>query len=105
MIGLGLIGWKIEGRQDAAQEQPGSELAGDEVGVFALPAETRLGRQRLFHQRGRVDEHAVLAAQAGLHAVREVLEPALDQLVIVAALGVDRDEARGSCSSSPSSGS
>ena len=40
-----------------AEEQPGAVLAGDEIGVLALPADAGVLRQRLFHQRRGINEH------------------------------------------------
>ena len=78
-----------------AQEQPGAELAADQVGVLALPAQAGALGQRLLHQRRGVDEHLQLAAEARGHPAGQLLQPPLDQLVIVVALGVDRDRRRG----------
>ena len=62
-----------------------------EHGVLALPADpSRLG-QRLFHQRGGIDEHLDLGPGAPRQQARQLLELALDQLVIVAVAGIDGD--------------
>ena len=70
------------------------KLAGDQVGVLALPAQPRRLRQRLLQQRRGVDEHLHLAHRAAVHPAGQLLQPALDQLVIVAVARVDRDVAR-----------
>ncbi len=90
-----LLGWgvrlQLQVGQHRAQEQPGAMLSRDQIGVLALPAEAgRLG-QGLFHQGRGVDEHLDLAAEPGGHPAAELLQPALDQLVIVVALGIDGD--------------
>ena len=63
----------------------------NEIGVLALPADAgRLG-ERLFHHRRGVDEHLELARRPLDDEPRERLQRLLDRLVIVAALGIDRD--------------
>ncbi len=51
--------------EDRPQEQPGAELAADQHGVLALPAEARRFRQRLLHHRRRIDEHFHLRRRCG----------------------------------------
>src|SRR3546814_15668579 len=67
-------------------------LAADEIGVLALPAEPRRGRQRLFHHRRGVDEYLDLGA-LGLadQPPRDRLQRPLDDVMIVAALRIDRN--------------
>ena len=84
---------QFERGEDRAEEQPRAELARDEIGVLALPAEARGIRQRLFHHGGSVDEHFHVAAGIRDHPARQRLEPALDHLVIVVALRIGRDRA------------
>ena len=91
MIGLGGIGRQIEAEINLAEEQPGAEIARDEVGVLALPAETGLRGQRFFHHRRGVDEDLQFAAPARNDLLRQSLEAPLDQLVIVAVPRIDRD--------------
>ena len=62
MIVLGRIGRQIERGEDRAEEQPGAELPRHEIGVLALPADAGGRGQRLFHHRGRIDEHFHIAA-------------------------------------------
>ena len=64
-----------------------------QVGVLALPADAGGGGQRLFHHRGGVDEHLHVAARLGDEPARQALEALLDDVVIVVALGIDRDRA------------
>ena len=71
MIGLRRVGRQLGAGEDRAEEQPGAELAADEIGVLALPAEAGRGGERLFHQRRGVDEDLHLAAGARLEAAGE----------------------------------
>ncbi len=89
----GGVGRQLQVGQHRAQEQPRAVLAGDEVGVLSLPAETGGLGQGFLHQGSGVHEHLHLAAQPGRHPAGKLLQPSLDQLVIVVALGVDRDRA------------
>ena len=93
MVALGRVGGEREIGQDLAQEQPGAERARHEVGVLALPAEPGRWRERLLQDRCRVDEDLDRAPALGGEPAGELLEAALDQLVIVAMAGVDRDRA------------
>ena len=93
MVGLGLVLRQIEGREDRAEKQPRAELPRNEVGVLALPAQSRRLRQRLFHHRGGIDEYLDLAAGRGDQPSRQRLQPLLDQVVIIVALRIDRDRA------------
>src|SRR6185437_16412751 len=47
---------QVEREIDLAEEKPGAEIARDEVGVLALPAEPSRFGEWLFHDRRRVDE-------------------------------------------------
>ena len=67
--------------------------AGDEVGVLALPADARAGRQRFLHHRRRVHEQLHLGAEGACDEVRKPPEPALEHVVVVAPLRVGRDDA------------
>ena len=67
--------------------------AGDEVGVLALPAEAGLLRQRLFHYRRGVHEHFHIRPEAGDDELREMLQLALQDVVVVPVAGVDGDVA------------
>ena len=90
-VRLRRIGRQIERGENRAEEQPRAILARDQIGVLALPAETGFFGNRLFHHCRGVDEHFHLAASIFNQPARDLLEPRLDQLVIVVALGVDRD--------------
>ena len=61
VIDIRLIARQIGIGEDRTEEQPRSELARHEVGVFALPAEARGLRQRLFHHGRGIDEDLDLA--------------------------------------------
>ena len=91
VVGLRRVRRQFQRRQDRPQEQPRAELAADQVGVLALPAEAGALGQRLFQQGRGVDEHLQLAAEPALQPAGQRLQPALDQLVVVVALGVDAD--------------
>ena len=93
MVGLRRIGRQLGGGQDGADEEPRSQLARNEIGVLALPAQTRIGRQRLLHQRRRVDEDLDLGAGAVRQPLPQALELALDHVMVIAIEGVDGDDA------------
>src|SRR5690606_13313528 len=52
--------------------------------MLALPAQPSRFRQRLFHQRGGIDKHFDIGAGAPRQEARQLLELALDDVVIVA---------------------
>ena len=93
MILAGVVRRQFERGEDRAEKQPRAELARDEIGVLALPAEAGGRGERLFHHGGGVDEHLHVAAGLREQPAGERLEPRLDDLVIVVALRVDRDRA------------
>ena len=62
-----------------------------EVGVLALPAVAGRLRRGLFHQRRGVDEDLQVVAVGVPDEAAERLQLALHHLVVVAALGIDRD--------------
>ena len=70
-------------------------LARHQHRVLALPAEPRRGGERLLHHRRRVDEHLDVRAALGGEARGELLQLALEDVVVVLALRVDRDGAAG----------
>src|SRR3546814_7050686 len=78
---------QIERRVDRPQKQPTAMLAADQIGVLALPAEPRRGRQWLFHHRRGVDEHLDLGVlRFADQPARDALQRPLDDVMIVAAL-------------------
>ena len=93
MIGVGRIARQIGRSKDRAEKQPGAELARDEIGVLALPAQSRRLRQRLLHHGGGIDEHFDLAARRSHQPSRQRLQPLLDEVMIIVALRIDRDRA------------
>ena len=93
MIDLGLVARQLERGEDRAEKQPGAELARDEIGVLALPAEAGRLRQRLLHQRRRVDEDLHVAMRRRDQPARQRLQALLDHVVIIVALRIDRDRA------------
>src|SRR6185437_4977308 len=84
---------QVEGEIDLAEKEPGAELARDEVGVLALPAEPGRFGERLFHDRRGVDENLELTRPARIDPARELLQALLDEVVIVAMARIDRDRA------------
>ena len=108
MIDLGGIGGKLEVDEDRAEKQPRAELAADEIGVLALPAEPRRGGERLLHHGRGVDEHFYVSARLARMSDDEGgerFQPALDDVVIVAMARIDRDRANLPSSRVASSGS
>ena len=93
MVVLGVVGREVEGREQLAEEEPRAVAAGDEVGVLALPADARAGRQRLLHHRCRVHEKLHLCIEGVDDEAREPPEPALEHVVVVAPLRIGRDDA------------
>lgn len=93
MVRAGIIVWKILRGEDRAEKKPRAQFARDQIGVLALPAQSRRLGQRLFHHRGSVYEHLDLAAGVGDQPSAERLQPLLDYVVIVVASRIDRDRA------------
>ncbi|QTK79901.1 hypothetical protein AT6N2_C2270 [Agrobacterium tumefaciens] len=91
MILLGLIETQLGRGEHAAQKQPGAMAAADEIGMFALPAETGRGGKRLFHYRGSVDEDLHILTGAGSKARGDLLQPPLDDVMVIAVAGIDRN--------------
>ncbi|EGE58995.1 hypothetical protein RHECNPAF_2530074 [Rhizobium etli CNPAF512] len=90
MIGLFSVDGEIRGGEHAAEKQPGTMRAADEIGVFALPAEAGGRRQGLFHDRRGIDEHFHVGAGTCGKTGGDLLQPALDDVVIIAVAGIDR---------------
>ena len=82
---------QFRGGEDRAEEEPRAEVAADEVGVLALPAEAGLFRERLLHHRRGVDEDLDVGAGSRGEPGRDLLQPALDDVVIVAVARIDGD--------------
>ena len=57
--------------------------------MFALPADAGLCGQRFFHHRRRIDEDFDIAAGSGGKAPGDAFQPALDQIMVIAILGID----------------
>ncbi len=57
MIAVRRVARQVGCGKDRAEKQPRAELARDQVGVLALPAEPRRLRQRFFHHRCGIDEY------------------------------------------------
>ena len=70
MVGLGRVGGSSGVGEDRAEEEPGAEVAADEVGVLALPAEPGGLGERLLHHRRGVDEHLHVARRPAPRSAR-----------------------------------
>ena len=88
----GLVRRQVQRRVDLAQEQPGAVRPRHEVGVLALPAEPGPFRQRLLHDGGRVHEHLQLGLVGVGEPLAQRLQPALDQVVVVAVPRINRHD-------------
>ena len=67
-------------------------LAAHQIAVLALPAEPRRCRQRLFHHRRGINEHLDFGPRCfGDQPARHPLQRPFDDVMIVAALRIDRD--------------
>ena len=93
MILLRRIGFDLGRAQDGAEKEPRAVFARDEIGVLALPADAGALRQRLFHQRRGIDEHFDVSATLAREPLRELLQFAFDDIVIVAPRRVSGNEA------------
>ena len=69
MIAVGVVARQVGRGEDRAEKQPRAEFARDEIGVLALPAQSRRLRQRLFHHGGGIDEHLDLVAGCARPAI------------------------------------
>ncbi len=90
-VDLRLVRRELDVGEDRAEKQPGAEVAADQIGVLALPADAGGSGKRLLHERRGIDEHLDVGAGPRGEARGDLLQPALDQVVIVAVAGVDRD--------------
>ena len=90
-FGMWFVGRQVRIGQNGAEKQPGAEAARDKDGMLALPADAGGLSEGLFHQRRGIDEDLDLGAGASGQKPRQVLELALDDVVIVAVAGIDRD--------------
>jgi hypothetical protein len=95
MVLLGYVRFDLGGREDRAEKQPRAELPRHQIRMLALPAEPGFRRERFLHYRRGIDEHLHVAGRERLHVPGKLLELLLDDVVIVGALGVDRDGAMG----------
>jgi hypothetical protein len=73
-----------------AQEIHGAGVAAEQQRVLAAPAQAGLVGQGHFHHRRRVGKNPEAErAGFGLHPLRQLLQPAAQDLVVVAAAGID----------------
>jgi hypothetical protein len=91
MVALRFVDRQFGRGEDRAEEKPVAEVAGDEDGVLALPTETGRLREGFLHHGRGIDEHLDVRASPGGEKTRHLLELALDDVVIIAISGVDRD--------------
>ena len=107
MIAVGFVGRQLGRGEHRAEKQPRAEFARDQIGVLALPAESRRLRQRLLHHGRSIDEHFRFLACRRREPSRQHLEALFDHVVIIVALRIGRDcaaRALGSIASGFSSG-
>ena len=92
MRNLGRIGGQGDGGEDRPQEEPASQVARQQVRVLALPAQARRLCQGLFHDRRSIDKDLDLFAWHLLQQpAAKLFQPLLDQVVIIAPLGINAD--------------
>ncbi len=87
------MGFQHRVRQDDPEEQPGAQLAADQIRVLALPAEACALRQWFFHQRRSIDEYFDFGAAGCCELPRQLFEALLDQFVIIGIAGIGGDDA------------
>ena len=78
-----VLALQVERGEDAAEEQPVAEVARDEAGMLALPAEPGLGGEGFFHHRCGIDEDFHFAAIFLGNEAGELLQFFLDDVVII----------------------
>ena len=93
MILLWRIRFNLGNGEDRTEKQPRAVLTRDKVGVLALPTKTRALRKRLFHQRRSIDKHFNISAAFARQPLRELLQLAFDDIVIIAPRGISRNKA------------
>ncbi len=79
--------------EDLAEKEPRAEVARDEIGVLALPAEPCARGERLLHHRRGIDEELHIVSRQRLNPCSKLLELCLEHVVIVGALRIGRDRA------------
>ena len=85
----GLIGWKADGGEQVAQQQPGAMACADQIAVFADPAQTSLFSPGLVHQRRAIDAGAPAAAWLLLvEPAAQSPQPLIHHPVVIAAPAV-----------------
>jgi hypothetical protein len=78
--------------QDSPMKNIEPALARQQQRVLAAPAQAGLFRQRQFHHRRRIREHAVAEiADLRLDALGQLLQAVAQHLVVIAAPGIHRD--------------
>ena len=89
VIGLGGVGRQFGRGQYRPEKQPRAMNARHQICMFALPAKSRQSGMRLLHQGRRIDEDFDVCTRAALKGPSELLDLALQDIVVIAALGVD----------------
>ena len=93
MVALRGVGRQVERGEDGAEKQPRAHVARDQIRVLALPADAGRFGERLLHHRRGIDEDFDIAAGFFDEPASEAFQPRPDHVVIIVALGVDRDGA------------
>ena len=91
MIPLRFICDQIQGGINLPQKQPRPIIAGHQIGMFTLPANTRQRGQRLFHHRGGIDKDLNIPAILTNDPACHLLQAFFDQIVIITVAGIAGD--------------
>ena len=78
-------------RIDLAEKKPRTELPRHQVGVFALPPQSRLCAQWLLQDRGCIDKYLHVAVEGFAHPAANSFKAFLQDIVIVLISGIDGD--------------
>ena len=93
MVGLGLVGREVEGREQLAEEEPGAVAAGDEVGGACPASRCPRGPRAAFPSPAPCPRTALpLRRRCPRRSARGRRSLALEHVVVVAALGIGRDD-------------
>ena len=92
MVGLRRIGFNRRCGENRSDEKPRPELARHKIAVPALPAEAGFLCQRFFHQGCRIDKNLDIGFGLARQPLRQPLQLAFHQIMIVAVQGMNRDD-------------
>ena len=91
VVNFGGVHGQVQCGEHRADEKPVAQIAADQIGVLALPAQTRGLPQRLFwHWRG-VYKYLHFAPALGNQPARQTFQTFFYRVVIIAILRIDRD--------------